>query len=99
MVDLMKPLKLHSDRIFPPSYVDLFRNTERKTVGALPLMMTLKRAETEFALAMLVRACQVHGDRWQALTFGEVKSAMLLEALALTDTGLEVLRPFARTTA
>jgi hypothetical protein len=136
MVDLMKPLKLHSDRIFPPSYVDLFRNTERKTVGALPLMMTLKRAETEFALAMLVRACQVHGDRWQALTFGEVKSAMLLDpgplrpflanpflhpdfndlvqrhaalwvdedgdtgkALALTDTGLEVLRPFARTTA
>ena len=42
----------------------------------VPFVGLLGRAEREVAAAYLVRACQFHGDRWQAITLEQVKTAV-----------------------
>lgn len=45
---------------FKPSEIDL--------LGSFPpLCGTMKKTEAEMAAAILVRGCQVHGDRWDAI--------------------------------
>lgn len=58
---------------FKPSQVDL---------AAPPLVGTLGHAEMEFAAAMIVRACQVHGDAWQAVSWDQIQSAMYADMTA-----------------
>jgi hypothetical protein len=41
-------------------------------LGPIPLVDTMRRAERELAAAMLVYACAVLGDRWQAVPLKEV---------------------------
>lgn len=42
----------------------------------LPFVGTFNKGEAEVAAAMLVRACEFHGDRWQPITFAHVKEAL-----------------------
>lgn len=49
-----------------------------------PLMATMKRAETEFAAALIVFACTWRGDAWQPIRFIDVREA-LKEALVQAD--------------
>lgn len=73
-----------------PSQVDLLGSYP-------PLVGTLKRTEREIAAALLVRTCQVNGDRWQP-----VVPRMIGEMLKVDlDAGTEPLaslnnNPFAR---
>jgi hypothetical protein len=41
-----------------------------------PFVGTLGSAELEHAAALLVRACQVRGDRWQPMLYEEMEEAL-----------------------
>jgi hypothetical protein len=45
-------------------------------LAPVPLVGTMRRAEVEFAAALLVRACQVLGDRWQPLSWQQVAKVL-----------------------
>lgn len=40
-----------------------------------PLCGTMKRAETEYAAALIVFACTAKGDAWQPVTFADIQAA------------------------
>lgn len=44
-----------------------------------PFVGTLGSAELEHAAALLVRACQVRGDRWQAMTYEEMEEVLKVD--------------------
>lgn len=55
---------------------DKFKPSQVSLYTPMPFVGTFKRAEHEIAAAMIVRACQVHGDVWQGVT-----PAMILKML------------------
>ena len=49
-----------------------FNPSEVALYGATPLTAAFGRSELEHAAAMIVRTCQVLGDKWQAVTSDDV---------------------------
>lgn len=58
-------------------------------LGVIPLVGTLGRAELEHAAALLVRACQLHEDKWQPVSL-----EMVGATIAHDSTNLVGALPF-----
>lgn len=52
--------------------LDSFRPSDVVIVGALPFTGTLNHVEREVAAALIVRVCQVEGDRWQSVALAQI---------------------------
>lgn len=62
-----------------------------------PLVATMKRTEREIAAALIVRACQVHGDRWQAVSPKLIGETLQADVAARTEPMASLSsNPFAR---
>lgn len=74
---------------FAPSQVVL--------VEPLPLIGTMGRCEREIAAALLVRACQFYGDRWQAIVPKMIGDVLTADMEAKTQPFASLSsNPFAR---
>lgn len=70
----------------PPSSIRL---------GLPPLVGTLGSAEIEHAVALLVRACHVRGDRWAPMLWEELQDVLRADMDAKTNPVYSLLRnPF-----
>lgn len=72
---------------FKPSQVELV---------VPPLVGTMGSAEIEQAASLIVRTCQVLGDRWQAVTFAQIANAMGIELVNRTQYSALLSNPYFR---
>jgi hypothetical protein len=62
-----------------------------------PLCGTMERAEREFAAALIVRACQVDGDAWQAIKLARAFDVFTADVAAGVEPFVSLSRnPFFR---
>lgn len=61
-----------------------------------PLAGTMRKAEAEFAAALMVLACKANGDTWGAVTGAQAADAMKREKDAGTAFGQLLGNPFFR---
>lgn len=73
-----------------------FKPSQVAVVG-VPFVATFGNSETEWAAAIIVRACEFHGDRWQALKWSQIQEALRADVTNKREPFVKLLEnPFFR---
>ena len=64
-------------------------------IHKVPFIGTMGSCEIEYAVAWIIRACQVHGDKFQAISRKHIQDAAALD-ISMKEKSILWINPFGR---